>query len=89
MVSHGHSVSLKDDGDLRQRVVNYLFARRVPSLRAIEVTAEAGQVTLRGRVGSYYEKQLCVHCCRRVAGVMQLVDEVVVTEPEELLRCPA
>jgi osmotically-inducible protein OsmY len=77
-----------DDSDLERRVVNYLFDRRVSSLREIKVSASAGTVTLQGRVSSYYEKQLCLHCCRRVAGVMQLVDEVVVTQSEQLLAMP-
>lgn len=88
MVSHGHSFARQDDSDLERRVVNYLFDRRVSSLRAIKVSASAGTVTLRGRVSSYYEKQLCLHCCRRVAGVMQLVDEVVVMQSEQLLAVP-
>lgn len=82
MVSHSHSLSLENDFDLKRRVVNYLVDRRIPSLRAIHVTADSGQVTLRGRVGSFYEKQLCIHCCRRVAGVTKLVDEVDV-QPED------
>jgi osmotically-inducible protein OsmY len=82
MVSHGHLVSQTEDGDLKRRVVNYLFERRVASLRSIEVTAQAGRVTLQGRVGSFYEKQLCIHCCRRVAGVRQLVDNVLVIRPD-------
>jgi osmotically-inducible protein OsmY len=64
------------DLDLKRRVENYLVGRKVPSLRRIRVDASNGTVKLRGRVGSYYEKQLCIHCCRRVAGVIQLVDEV-------------
>jgi len=64
------------DSDLKRRVENYLVGRKVSSLRRIRVDASNGTVKLRGRVGSYYEKQLCIHCCRRVAGVIQLVDEV-------------
>jgi len=66
------------DRDLERRVQNYLYGRQVLGLRRIEVEASGGTVTLRGRVRSYYEKQLCIHCCRRVAGVIELVDQVVV-----------
>jgi osmotically-inducible protein OsmY len=69
------------DHDLRRRVVNYLVGRQVPSLRRIDVRATGGTVTLRGVVRSFYHKQLCLHCCRRVAGVRQLVDEVEVVTP--------
>jgi len=65
---------------LKRRVISYLVGRRVPALRDIEVSAVGGTVVLRGKVGSFYEKQLCIHCCRRVAGVVRLVDEVDVVE---------
>lgn len=65
-----------EDRDLERRVVNYLAGRHVPGLRHLSVRAEAGIVTLRGRVQTFYEKQLCQACCRRVAGVVQFVDAV-------------
>lgn len=64
--------------DLERRVVNYLVGRQMPSLRHLNVTAENGVVTISGRVKSFYEKQLCQQCCRRVAGVVKLVDDVLV-----------
>jgi hypothetical protein len=35
-------------------------------------------VTVQGRVSSFYYKQLCLHCCLRVAGVRKIVDEILV-----------
>ena len=64
------------DRDLEQRIVGYLARRHVPSLRQLAVEARNGIVTIRGQVRSFYEKQLSSHCCRRVAGVVQLVDEI-------------
>jgi osmotically-inducible protein OsmY len=49
----------------------------MPGLRQVKVAANNGTVTLRGRVRSFYEKQLCQNVCR-VAGVVQIVDAVVV-----------
>jgi hypothetical protein len=69
------------DQDLKRRVALFLAGRHVPSLRYLEVEARGGIVTLRGRVGSFYEKQLSQQCCRRVAGVIELVDRVEVTAP--------
>ena len=79
MVSTVHSA----DRDLERRVVSYLCGRHVPSLRHLSVLADNGTVTLRGQVRSFYEKQLCQHCCRRVAGVVKLIDDVDVirTQP--------
>ena len=75
------SVSETSDRDLERRVVNYLWGRQIPSLRRVAVASREGTVTLRGQVRSFYEKQLCQHSCRRVAGVLRLVDEIDVAEP--------
>lgn len=66
------------DRDLRQRVINYLGDYRMPALRTIQVEARGGTVTLRGNVSTFYQKQLCLHCCRRVAGVIKLDEHVAV-----------
>lgn len=66
------------DRDLERRVVNYLWSKHVPSLRHVAVEVDNGVVTVRGQVRSFYEKQLLSHCCRRVAGVVGLVDDVEV-----------
>lgn len=72
------------DVELERRVMNYLVGRHVPSLRHISVEAAGGTVTLRGKVRSFYEKQLCHNCCRRVAGVVQLVDDLDVATAESV-----
>ena len=64
------------DRDLERRVLSYLVGRHVPGLRSLQVEARNGTVVLRGRVQTFYEKQLCQSCCRRVAGVVQFVDHV-------------
>jgi osmotically-inducible protein OsmY len=64
------------DRDLERRVISFLEAKHVPALRYLEVKSRSGVVTLSGRVYTFYEKQLCNQCCRRVPGVRQLVNEV-------------
>ena len=85
MVSFTTSIDASADRDLQRRVVAYLAGRHVPSLRNLQVEAINGRVTLRGRVRSFYEKQLGQHSARRVAGVVQLVDAIEVAVP----RAPA
>lgn len=68
------------DQDLLLRVSHYLEERKFPALRNVQIEAHDGVVVLRGRVRTFYEKQLCQSCCRRVAGVTRLVDEVTVAE---------
>ena len=72
------------DRDLERRVTNYLAARHVPGLRRLAVQAAGGVVTVSGRVLTFYEKQLASQCCRRVAGVMELINAVdVINVPFE------
>jgi hypothetical protein len=35
-------------------------------------------------VRSFYEKQLCQHCCQRVAGVVRMVDAIVVSDAQSV-----
>ena len=67
-------VASDQDTLLERRISNYLFQRSRPSLRKVEVEADNGWVTLRGRVQTFYEKQLCICSCQRVAGVVRLID---------------
>jgi len=66
------------DGELERRVLSTLLQRQVPALRQISVAVQDGIVTLKGRVQSFYERQLCLICCQRVAGVRKLVDLIEV-----------
>ena len=52
----------------------------VVSAWAQAVEAQNGIVTVSGQVLTFYEKQLCNQCCRRVAGVLELVNAVDVTQ---------
>ena len=67
---------IEADRDLERRVTRFLQDKQVPGLRNLEVKAQAGSVTLRGSVQSFYEKQLSHSLCRRVAGVIRLIDAV-------------
>jgi len=49
------------------------------SLRRLLVSVHAGEVTLRGSVGSFYEKQIAIQACRVLAGIDRLIDAVEVS----------
>jgi hypothetical protein len=68
-----------DDRELERRVRNFLAQRSVPGLRRLAVEADGDSVQLRGIVRTYYEKQLAVHCCQRVAGVLRVIDSIEVS----------
>ena len=79
MLAMTETISDVSDRDLERRVTNYLTERHVPGLRHLAVEAHNGMVTVKGRVYSYYEKQLCQAVCRRVAGVVGYIDAVDVS----------
>ena len=70
------SREMDSDRDLERRVMSFLAARHVPGLRYLAVQATGGVVTVSGQVLTFYEKQLCNQCCRRVAGVLELINAV-------------
>jgi len=76
------------DLDLERRVRIYLGSRFHPSLNRLRVAAHGGCVTLTGTVHSFYERQLAVSTCKRVAGVMSVVDEIIVADDHQAARRP-
>ena len=66
--------------DLADRVTAFLHSRQRRPLQRITVRAKGGTVTLEGKVGTFYERQLCIECCRRVAGVIKLIDRIEVVD---------
>jgi len=66
------------DSDLKRRITTFLASQHRFALRLLEVEARSGEVTIRGCVSTFYEKQISVQLVRRVAGVVHLIDEVTV-----------
>jgi hypothetical protein len=69
------------DRQLERQIWSFLESHHVPSLRHVCIEAQRGTVTLRGRVSSFYAKQLLQHSARRLAGEGQVIDEVEVATP--------
>jgi osmotically-inducible protein OsmY len=68
------------DSLLENEIATRLAATRRPSLQRLSIDVLAGQVTLRGSVGSFHEKQLAIGACRVLSGIEQLIDAVEVAE---------
>jgi osmotically-inducible protein OsmY len=66
------------DHDLESRLQSELSNNQRPAFKRLQVNVAQGIVTLRGCVRSYYERQLAVQCCRRVPGVLQMIDALEV-----------
>jgi hypothetical protein len=68
-----HNTISNPDADLAYRVRLYL-ARVGRTVELLTVEADDGVVTLRGRVPSYYTRQLAIACAQRVTGVRAVHD---------------
>ena len=77
------------DRDLERRVKAFLADRNLPALRRLAIHSQRGVVTLRGRVRTFYEKQLGGQSARRVAGVVDVIDAIYVRGRHRPARRPA
>ena len=68
------------DADLQDRVYRFLTSRHFPAFRNLDVDVCNGVVTVVGEVSSYYEKQVALTACQRVAGVLDLIDKIIVEQ---------
>ena len=64
--------------ELKRRIATFLHQRGVSSVRRLNIEVSNGVVTLDGTVSTFYERQICISCCKHVAGVMRLVDNLEV-----------
>jgi len=65
--------------DLNRRILACL-RERIPDLKGIHVAAFGNTAVLRGEVRTIEEKRVCVECCRRVPGVMKIVNDLTVAD---------
>ncbi|MFO7903401.1 MAG: BON domain-containing protein [Planctomycetota bacterium] len=65
---------------LTEEVTRSLRATGRLPLRRLKVSSSDGVVTLRGRVGSYYHKQMAQAAALTVISARQLVNEVEVSK---------
>ena len=64
------------DEDLRQRVESYLLSKRFDCFRELDVDVSGGVVTLSGVLKNEHMRHVALNCCRRVAGVQEIVDHI-------------
>ena len=68
----------RHDADLSERVALLVQQRGLAFDSDVRIEARGGVVTLRGTVPTYYRRQLLYSSARRVAGVLEVVDELEV-----------
>ena len=64
------------DDELERRILSCLQKRGVNGLVNIEVSVTGGVATISGRLPSLHAKNICLECCRHVAGVLRTVDAI-------------
>lgn len=66
------------DRMLASQISMQLAETRRPSLKRLSVDVRGGEVTLRGSVESFYERQIAIQACRVLSGIERLIDAVEV-----------
>ncbi len=69
-----------NDSDVRHRVERFLYSRDPSAFRSLVVEVRHGRATLAGAVDTFYEKQIALNACQRVAGVLTTIDQIDVAE---------
>ena len=64
--------------DLQHRVALFLQQHRLSTGAQLRIEADRGVITLSGQVPSFHQRQLIHSFARRVAGVVQVIDELAV-----------
>ncbi len=79
-----------DDFDVSHRVQMYLDRKKIPGFQNLVVQVDKGIVTISGRLESAQQRDNALNSCRRVAGVLSLIDAIVIDEarPGRISRSP-
>lgn len=68
------------DHELEGRVKNFLERLDPSALHQLQVEVRNGAAVVSGCVHTFYQKQLATSCCQRVAGVLNVLNEVRVVD---------
>jgi osmotically-inducible protein OsmY len=68
--------SATEDHALAHRTRLFLHRRGICGAEQVVVKAERGTVIVCGPVASREARWQCLECCRHVAGVMQVIDQL-------------
>lgn len=74
--------AIHDDGALARRASLCLRTRGICGADQVVIKVASGTVVLCGQLASRQEKRVCLECCRHVAGVIRVVDQLTVSAPQ-------
>ena len=63
---------------LKMRLAHALNSRQISSLRDLKIHVCDGEVTISGKVDSYYHRQVAVNSCLNTWGMRKLIDQIEV-----------
>ena len=66
------------DRELERRIALSLIKKNIPSLRRIHVSVHEARASLRGTVGSYFERQTALDAARSEKGIANVLDHIAV-----------
>lgn len=66
------------DSLVANRIRQFLISRNRPDLRGLGIKVQGQTAVVTGRVSSFHAKQLATACCQRVAGVREVLNQIVV-----------
>ena len=72
------TLHMDGNAELEKRIQSFLAGLGRQSLVRLQVKASGGVVLLTGHVNSFYERQLAISACHRVAGVYEVNDSIEV-----------
>lgn len=83
MITLPFAATTPADRDLQQRVALFIQQRQLSKGARLTILAHRGVVTLAGLVPTFHQRQLLFSLARRVAGVVQVQDELEVESHED------
>lgn len=75
-------ITMAHDDELEEQLRAMLAVRRLPSLGRITLRVDAAVVYLGGTVSTYFERNTCEECCRRIEGVLGIHNQIHVEVTE-------
>lgn len=79
MIAHRTQLD-SHDADLLTRIGIAMTLSRRPAFQKLHLVVYQRGVTLSGELPSYHERQLAVELVRRIAGVLRVHDQIVVSD---------
>jgi osmotically-inducible protein OsmY len=61
-----------------QNRIQLLLQGTRPEFRQLQIESNHGTVTVKGRVASFYLRQVAIQCCQQAAGAFRINDQLQV-----------